>query len=101
MATTDTSEAGLEALITGSLVNEAKYVQGDPHDYDREHAIDLKQMVAFLTATQPKVVDQLGIGSDGAARTQFLHRLQGEIGKRGVIDVLRKGIKHGPSQVDL
>ena len=30
-------------------------------------------------------------------RVQFLHRLQGEIAKRGVIDVLRKGIKHGPA----
>ena len=29
------------------------------------------------------------------------HRLQGEIAKRGVIDVLRNGIKHGPHHVDL
>ncbi len=101
MSHTDTSEGGLEALITSSLVSEAKYVQGDPHDYDREHCIDFKQLLAFLEATQPKVVEQLDIGSDGASRTQFLHRLQGEIGKRGVIDVLRKGIKHGAASVDL
>jgi len=38
---------------------------------------------------------------DSPSRTQFLARLQGEIAKRGVIDVLRKGIKHGASSVDL
>ena len=34
-------------------------------------------------------------------RQQFLARLQGEITKRGVVDVLRKGINHGPVSVDL
>ncbi len=32
------------------------------------------------------------------ARQKFLARLQGEITKRGVIDVLRNGIKHGPAR---
>ncbi|WP_437230200.1 type I restriction endonuclease subunit R [Planctomicrobium sp. SH661] len=101
MSHTDTSEAGLEAIITKSLVNEAKYVLGNPHDFDREHSVDLQQLLRFLAATQPKVLEQLGISEDGPSRTQFLHRLQGEIGKRGVIDVLRKGIKHGPATVEL
>ena len=35
------------------------------------------------------------------SRQKFLARLQGEIGKRGVIDVLRHGIKHGQHDVDL
>ena len=34
-------------------------------------------------------------------RLKFLARLSGEIGKRGVIDVLRKGIDHGPLHFDL
>jgi len=38
---TDTTEKGLESLIVDSLVNEAGYVQGDPKDYDRPHAVDL------------------------------------------------------------
>jgi type I restriction enzyme, R subunit len=101
MAPTDTSEGGLEALITNSLVSEAKYLQGDPNDYDREHCVDFKRLLEFLEATQPKIVEQLGIADEGASRTKFLHRLQGEIGKRGVIDVLRKGIKHGAAHIDL
>jgi len=38
---------------------------------------------------------------DGLRCQQFLARLQGEIAKRGVVDVLRTGIKHGPASVDL
>ena len=67
-----------------------------PNDYDRVYALDLAKLLEFLQLTQPETVEQLGLVEDGPARQQFLARLQGEIAKRGVIDVLRKGIKHGP-----
>jgi len=101
MTPTDTSEKGLESLIVTSLVQEAGYVQGDSKDYDRDHAVDLAKLLQFLSATQPDIMEQLGIDQEGPKRTQFLHRLQGEIAKRGVIDVLRGGIKHGPATIDL
>lgn len=101
MVTTDVSEKGLEALIIRSLVEEAGYVRGDPKDYDRDHAIDAAKLFAFLAATQPDTVKTLNVGADGPSQTQFLHRLQGEIAKRGVIDVLRKGVSHGPAHVAL
>ncbi|GAB0148826.1 type I restriction endonuclease subunit R [Marichromatium sp. PS1] len=101
MKPTDTSEKGLESIIVASLVEEAGYVQGDPQDYDREHAVDLAKLLQFLAATQPDTYEALGIDEEGPKRTQFLHRLQGEIAKRGVVDVLRGGIKHGPAHVDL
>lgn len=101
MPTTDTSEKGLETLIVESLIQEAGYEAGNPNDFDREHAVDLAKLLAFLKDTQPKVIDALGLDQDGPKRQQFLHRLQGEIAKRGVIEVLRQGIKHGPSSIDL
>ena len=121
MPATDTSERGLESLIVEALTGRsgaagqggvavrddgiayggAGYVEGDARDYDREHAVDLVKLFEFLQATQPNAVALLGIGDDGPARTQFLHRVQGEIAKRGVIDVLRTGVKHGPASVDL
>jgi len=121
MRTTDTSEKGLEALIvaslteqpvsdksTGSKIREARgtysvagYVEGDSNDYDREHAVDLAKLLDFLNKTQQKVVESLGLVEDGPKRLQFLHRLQGEVAKRGVIDVLRNGVKHGPASVEL
>lgn len=101
MKPTDTSEKGLESIIVASLVENAGYVQGDPQDYDREHAVDLAKLLQFLAATQPDTYEALGIDEEGPKRIQFLHRLQGEIAKRGVVDVLRGGIKHGPAHVDL
>ena len=101
MATTDTSEKGLEALIVRDLCTSGGYVQGNPSDYNRDVAVDVVQLLAFLQATQPKAVETLELASEGIKRTQFLHRIQGEIAKRGVVDVLRKGVSHGPVHVDL
>ena len=118
---TDTTEKGLETLIVESLTQKNNipqqsqpsvhykpsiygrlpYVEGSPKDYDRDHAVDLVKLLAFLQDTQPKIVEQLGIGNEGPKRDQFLARLQGEIAKRGIIDVLRKGIQHGPASVTL
>ena len=101
MATTDTSEKGLEALIVRDLCTSGGYVQGHPTDYNRDVAVDVVQWLSFLKATQPKAVETLELASEGIKRTQFLHRIQGEITKRGVVDVLRKGVSHGPVHVDM
>jgi type I restriction enzyme R subunit len=120
--TTDTSEKGLETLIfrhmTGTdglavapdSVTERPvdyrgtgYYAGSPQDYDRAHSLDTAQLFAFLCATQPDTLTKLALGTDpkGINRLKFLTRLSSEIGKRGVIDVLRKGIDHGPLHFDL
>ena len=101
MPTTDTSEKGLETLIVESLVGEAGYQPGESSDYDRDHAVDLTKLLAFLKTTQPKAVETLELSEDGPKRTQFLHRLSREIARRGVINVFRFGVKHGPVSVDL
>jgi type I restriction enzyme R subunit len=126
MPPSDTSEHGLESLIVSTLTGRtprgqgpasggegvaetaaryggtsAGYVEGDPRDYDRDHAVDLARLLEFLRATQPEVVENLGLDEDGAERRRFLARLQGEVAKRGVVDVLRGGVRHGPASVDL
>ena len=101
MSPSDTSEKGLEAIIVASLTAEAGYVQGDAKHFDREHAIDWPKLLQFLSTTQPKAVEQLELSVDGPKRTKFLARLTGEISKRGVVDVLRKGVSDGPVHIDL
>lgn len=122
---TDTSEKGLESLImrhmTGSdglapraaegvaesapQTNGSGWFAGNASAYDREFAVDTEQLFAFLAKTQPEEFAKLGIGDykdkTGMARQKFLARLQGEITRRGVIDVLRNGIKHGALSFDL
>jgi type I restriction enzyme, R subunit len=116
--TTDTSELGLERLIVAAMTGaasdgaggvaetpgaygEPRWIEGESKDYDREYAVDLPQLTAFLHATQPEVVEALDLESDGPTRRSFLARLQGEITRRGTIDVLRNGVKHGQHQLDL
>jgi type I restriction enzyme R subunit len=121
--TSDTTEKGLETLImrymTGgdglAVVRGAPgdqpdssgsgYFAGCPKDYDRAHALDVPQLFAFLRATQPEAFKKLAMGDPDDAkditRLKFLARLSAEIGKRGVIDVLRKGVKHGPLHFEL
>ena len=101
MKMSDTSEKGLETIICDSLINDAGYVQGDAKDFDREHAIDLVKLIDFVKETQPEAFDALSLGEDTPRRTKFLHRLQGEIAKRGIIDVLRLGVSDGPVSLDL
>jgi len=116
--TTDTSERGLEALIFSSMTGGAapahevsamretraaysNWIPGNAKDYDRAYAVDLVQLAAFLRATQKEAAAALDLDSDSPQRRKFLDRLQGEIAKRGVIDVLRHGVKHGPHSLEL
>ncbi len=97
---TDMSEKGLETLIVESLIQNAKYEQGSSKDYDREHAVDIQKLCAFIVKTQPETAEYLDITEDNPKRVKFLHSLQGEIAKRGIIDDLRLGIKDGPKSID-
>ena len=120
--TTDTSERGLERLICTALTGNpcdatlapvgpegdaaaaaggAGWVCGAPNDYDREYTVDLAQLLAFLIETQPDVFKGLRLEDVGPARLKFLARLQGEVSKRGTIDVLRHGVRHGAHDLDL
>ena len=111
---TDTSERGLERLICTGLAGDpceppAAKTVGEPaacyggvgwsggswNDYDREYCIDPVQLNALLRTTQSEIAEALALDEDGPARRKFLARLQGEIAKRGTVDVLRLGIRHG------
>ena len=97
---TDTSEKGLESLIVDDMTA-AGWIPGAGAHYNREYAVDLPQLHAFVRATQEPLVADFNLDEDGPVRQKFLARLQGEITKRGVIDVLRSGIKHGAHHLDL
>ena len=118
--TTDTTERGLERLICAGLAGNpcdppAEGTVADPpagyggvgwsggsfHDYDREYSVDLTQLSTFLQDTQPDAAESLALPEDGPTRRAFLTRLQGEVSRRGTIDVLRNGIKHRALHVEL
>lgn len=119
---TNTKEIGLETLIFKSMTGvtgllsydetvsrestDVRYggtgwKAGRPEDYDREYAIDLRQLIKFIETTQPEIAGAVDLTNDSPTRRSFLARLQGEITKRGTVDVMRTGIKHGPHHIDL
>lgn len=120
MGTVDMSEKGLESLIVRALTGAAQadgvrepraeyaadgtegaYVEGVASDYVRELALDVPKLLAFLQASQPQAVERLGLLKSERARTEFLQRVQGEVEKRGTVDVLRHGVGHKSEHVRL
>lgn len=99
MAFTNTKESGLEALIVKWLVDHNGYEQGSNADYNREYAMDETRLFRFLQDTQPEALEKLGVFKYNMKKKQFLNRLQGEIAKRGIIDVLRNGVKIYPANL--
>lgn len=118
---TDTTEKGLETLVVRHMTGGdglavsanapqptpddagSGYFAGSPKDYDRAVAIDVPQLFAFLKATQPEAFKKLGMTDDPKdfQRIKFLSRVSSEVGKRGVIDVLSKGVDDGPLHFEL
>lgn len=99
MVFTDTKESGLEALIVKWLVEHNDYEEGTNADYNKEYALDETRLFRFLKASQPDEMDKLGVFTSEQKKRNFLNRLQSELAKRGVIDVLRNGVKVYPADL--
>jgi type I restriction enzyme, R subunit len=98
-------ERGFEDATTSSLVESGGYRickwGTKPEwsaDFDRVRGLDVAELFAFVSETQPKAWDRLVAvhgGADGA-RTQFAERLAKQLDERGTVDVLRHGVNdHG------
>lgn len=101
MVFTDKTEKGFETLIVNWLVDQNGYQQGTNEDYNKEYAIDETRLFRFLNDTQPKEMAKLGVNQSDQKKRQFLNRLSGEITRRGIIGVLRNGIKAYPADLIL
>lgn len=91
----DVSEKSLEDLICDSLVNDAGYRLGVSGDYLPVEAVDWTKLYEFLHRTQSSLCAMVSLNTEHGKR-KFLDRLGHEIQTRGIIDVLRKGVKCYP-----
>lgn len=99
MAFTDKTERGFETIIVNWLVEQNGYEQGTNDDYSKEYAVDETRLFRFLNDTQLREMAKLGVNNSDQKKRQFLNRLSGEIAKRGIIDVLRNGVKAYPADL--
>lgn len=90
------SEEGFETMIVQELVAENGYEEGSNDTYDMHYCLDTERLFRFLKSTQASVYNAINLDNEGE-REKFLKRLSDEITRRGIIDVLKKGIQYYPS----
>ena len=95
-------ESALEEHIEAHLLGHG-WQQGDPSSYSRALGLDTVELLTFLGASQHESWAKLvGLhGSPDLAQSKFERRLADELTSRGVIDVLRRGVKDLGVHIDL
>lgn len=86
---TDTSEKGLEIIIENYLVDTNNFDKSSSKDYDRDLCINTKILFEFIQQTQATSYDKIV----QRGKDKFLKRLKTQIKQKGIITLLRKGIK--------
>lgn len=97
MHTTDTSEKGLETIIEKHLINHNGFIASYSADYDRDLCINEKLLFEFMAATQPNAHDTI----IKRGKDKFLKRLSDQIRQKGIIEILRNGVKDLDLRVQL
>ncbi|MDM8541071.1 type I restriction endonuclease [Desulfococcaceae bacterium HSG9] len=97
MQTSDTSEKGFQKLIVKELVEKQDYIETQSNAFDREFCVNRAGLLEFIQTSQPD--NHTFIQKKG--ERPFFSRLDGQIKKHGIIEVLRKGVKHFDKTVDL
>lgn len=87
----DTSERRFEEEIEYALLKSG-YIKGNPKEYNRELAMDTAEVLKFIQETQPYEWELLSRRHGPLVEENFLRRLDNELKRRGMLDVLRHGI---------
>lgn len=94
------TEKGFETQIEEHLLSHG-YVQGSPGNFNRDFALDVKLLFEFLEETQPEKMHKLREIYKDQYRVKIVTRLHQELNHRGMIDVLRHGVKDYGVHLDL
>src|SRR5579863_9099535 len=95
-------EQAFEVRVEDELLRRG-WVRGQ-RTYSAELGLDTGELFKFVGATQAKAWErlvQLHGGDRNTAMRQFALRVASEIDSRGVLDVLRQGVKDRGVQIDL
>ena len=87
----DMSERRFEEEIEYALLKNG-YIKGNPKEYNRELAMDTVEILKFIQETQPHEWELLSRRHGPMVEDNFLRRLDNELKRRGMLDVLRHGI---------
>ena len=89
------SETKFEDHIEERL-NRSGYRSLSPADYDKYGCLIPEELLRFIRDSQPEEYRKLEYQHRGQTPEKLLYRIGAQIERRGVLDVLRKGVKdHG------
>lgn len=95
-------ESAFEEHIEKELAKLHKFRKRNAEtNYDKATTFDSELLFEFLRSTQGKKLERLEETYGDTLEPRLLRRIDEEIGKHGVINVLRKGIEEGPVRFDL
>ena len=86
------NEKRFESDIETHLLTEGGYTKGDQVNYDKERAIDMSQLVAYIKETQEKAWARYEKNYKDESLNKLYKRLNDEIDSNGLLHVLRHGI---------
>ena len=108
MATTDTSEKGLETIIESYLIDknnerseELRWIKRCSTDFNKEYCLDEDMLRTFLESTQLDKVRRTRMYDTPANTRKFYERLKNQITSRGFVDILRNGFEYNTVPFDL
>lgn len=79
---------GEHLLATGWL-----FAEGDAANYDRQNALYMPDLLAWLEATQPDSLQRLNKAHGAATSKNLAERVRKSLNERGTLDVLRRGVE--------
>ena len=94
------TETDYEKHIESELIN-SQYQSSNNTEYDKELCLVPKDILNFIKNSQPKIFEKLTEQYGSDTEEKLLKKISSEIETRGVIDVLRKGIKDRGAVYDL
>lgn len=89
-------EKAFGEAIVASMVSDGGWQEGNPHEYNMGLGLDMGELLAFIGQTQQEDWDDLVAaygGSQDEAQRGFAKRLGQELAGKGLIKVLREGVK--------
>ncbi len=88
----ETKEINFEQAIEEYLLSTKEYTKGNSKDFNRELALDTQAVIDFVKMTQEDKWALMTKRHGKNVEQAFIKRLIDELNKRGMLDVLRKGI---------
>ncbi|MEL7149036.1 MAG: type I restriction endonuclease, partial [Bacteroidota bacterium] len=92
---TDTNERSFQKLIVEALVTDQGFKTSTSNHFDREFCLNKDQLMEFLEKTQLATFNYI----QQKGERSFLVRLDKRIQEKGIIEVLRKGLKYNDKSV--